>query len=356
MKSVIDVHLHSTQNNSVEDSIAIFKKIYKWTGMENALFLGLPQDSKGNTDYLQNLKTIFYKQYFDAYAFAGLIHDTSLSDSDTEKYFLKQAEEAKIAGFDGVKMLDGKPSMRKIYKRLLSDPVYDKFYSFMEENAFPITLHNADPAYMWDMSKMSPYAIEHGWYCGDLGMSKDEMFDDVMRVMEKHPKLHLTLAHLGFTGENIEQAKRFLGDYEYTMFDTTPGVQNFHDMLPVWDSWYAFIVQYQDRIKYGADTYNFVAKDEEELKVLSTRRPYQQRRFFEGNEPFDAGETKLCGVHLDDYLLEKIYRTNALREYGTPKAINTAFVREWLDSAKASYKDDQKAMRDLLFIEENFVF
>ena len=40
--------------------------------------------------------------------------------------------------------------------------------------------------------------------------------------MKRHPKLRVTLAHYGFTGKRIDQAKRFLDDYEFTAFDTTP--------------------------------------------------------------------------------------------------------------------------------------
>lgn len=350
MKKVFDTHIHSTQKVSVEKSVEVFKKIFEWTGVEKALFLGLPQDSKGHTDFSQNVKTLFYKQYFDGYGFYGLSHDMSLTDGETEKDFLRQAQEAWEGGFDGVKMLDGKPSMRRIYKRLLSDPVYDKFYSFMEECGLPITLHNADPATFWDITKLSPYALEHGWYCGD-GLSKDELFEDVMQVMQKHPKLHLTLAHLGFTGDNIEQAERFLGGYEHTMFDTTPNSESYFDMLQDWETWHTFFKRYSDRIKYGADTYNFEAKDEEELKVLSTRRPYFQRRFFETADKHIFGGTEFYGVKLDEELIEKIYIRNAEREYGVPRKINAEYVGKLLKKLRKYYEQDVFIQNDLSFIK-----
>ena len=352
MTKMIDVHVHSTLNNSVQATVDIFKKVFSWTETERPLFLGLPEESKEMIDLLQNLKTIFYKQYFQGYAFAGFIHDLRLSDADAEKDFLKQAETFKTAGFDGVKMLEGKPSMRKIYKRLVSDPIYDPFYSFMEENKMPITLHNADPASFWHKSQLSANAIKEGWYCGD-GISKDEMFEDVMNVMKKHPNLHLTLAHFGFTCDNISQAERFLGEYEYTMLDTTPGVKNFYDMLQNWEIWHAFFLRYQDRIKYGTDTSNYEAETDEELKRMAMRPHTLQRRFFEGTEPFVGDGFELSGVHLEEEVLKKIYYQNALREYGEPREINKAYVRQWLNEAKVTYGTNEKAICDLRFIEAN---
>lgn len=335
----------------MEKSVEVYRKIFTWTGVEKALFLGLPQDSKGHTDHSQNVKTLFYKQYFGGYGFYGLFHDTSLTDAETEKDFLRQAQEAFSAGFDGVKMLDGKPSMRRIYKRLLSDPVYDKFYSYMEECGLPITLHNADPASFWDIAKLSPYALEHGWYCGD-GLPKDELFEDVMQVMKKHPDLHLTLAHFGFTGDNIEQAERFLGGYGHTMFDTTPNHESYFDMCANWEVWHEFFKKYQDRIKYGADTYNFEAKDEEELKVLSTRRPYFQRRFFETADKYEFGGQAFYGVKIEEDILDKIYMQNAEQEYGAPRKIDGEYVIKTLENLEKKYHENDFISADLRFIKK----
>ncbi len=55
-------------------------------------------------------------------------------------------------GFDGVKMMEGKPNRRKLLARRLDDPIFDGYYRFAEENGVPLTLHLADPAYFWDLS------------------------------------------------------------------------------------------------------------------------------------------------------------------------------------------------------------
>ena len=59
-------------------------------------------------------------------------------------------------------MLEGYPSMRKVMKRPLCDKVYDRYYSFLEENGIPVTMHVANPEENWDIKNADGYAIKMG--------------------------------------------------------------------------------------------------------------------------------------------------------------------------------------------------
>ncbi len=67
---------------------------------------------------------------FTVYAFSGIYHH--YDERDTADGYLAQAKALWEMGFDGVKILDGKPKMRKYLGRRLCDPIFDPFYAFLE--------------------------------------------------------------------------------------------------------------------------------------------------------------------------------------------------------------------------------
>ncbi|MBQ8685376.1 MAG: amidohydrolase family protein [Clostridia bacterium] len=354
---VFDCHVHSSMPQSVEKSVKVFEQIFDMLSVEKCSFMSIPQHDKENIDYKQNIKDLFFKNYFspNGYAFAGLEYKRELDDKERANDHLKQAEEYIGAGFDGMKMLEGKPSVRREFNRRLADPVFDKFFAFMEENGLPVTLHNADPYEFWDISKMTPEAIARGWANGPDDLTKEEMTEDVFEVLKKHPKLHLTLAHFGFFGNDHAAAVRFFGDYEYTRLDTTPAGEEYFHMLADWDKWRKFIEEHADRIKYGTDTYNFIQTTSLEAWERSvSARPNLVRNFFATDGEHEYYGEKYKGVKFSEEIVEKIFWKNAEKEYGTPKKIDGAWVEKKLAALEQRYANDQAALQDVLFMKENF--
>lgn len=64
------------------------------------------------------------------------------------------------------------PTERRRYKKLLSDPIYDPLYSYLEECDVSVTLHSGDPDYFWITESMKELF-------DDIKISKDETFEDV---------------------------------------------------------------------------------------------------------------------------------------------------------------------------------
>lgn len=354
---VFETHMHDLMKQPLENSVKIFKEVFELTSIEKGLFLGIPMHKYvDGIDYTENLKVLFLKNYFkpNFYAFAGLIHNQNFTTEESSKSFYNQAKLYNLVGFDGIKMLEGKPLMRREIKIKLSAKTYDKFYSFMEEAQMPITLHNADPSEFWDKSKLSQYAIEHNWACGENDLTKLEMLNDVLDVMKKHPKLHLTLAHFGFMGDNLKIAEKFLGDYEYTAFDMTPACEEYFHMKADWDNWYKFFDRFQDRIKYGSDMYNFIKEDQKQWEMVSTVRPNFIKNWCETDCKQFFYDTEYCGVKLPKKWIEKFYMENATNEYGNPKKIDMNYVQREIEQLKILYKDDVFKTNDLLFMEKEF--
>ena len=64
------------------------------------------------------------------------------------------------------------PANRRRYKKLLSGPIYDPLYSYLEECDVSVTLHSGDPDYFWITESMKELF-------DDIKISKDETFEDV---------------------------------------------------------------------------------------------------------------------------------------------------------------------------------
>ena len=360
MQKVFDAHIHHLFEMPIDEAIRIFKLEFPVTKTERQAFMSIPNDcdSKMNfyLDEMQNMRMLFLKYVFSptAYAFSGLEHPFNVTELDEEylsKEYLHQAEEYVLNGFDGMKMLEGYPSLRKVMKRKLCDKVYDRYYSFLEENGIPITMHVANPEENWDISKAGEYAIKMGRVYDHTYPTRLELLDEVDGIMKKHPKLKLALAHFGFMSYDIDQAKRWL-DYENTVFDITPGGEQLLNMLNNWTEWEKFFVEHQDRIIYGTDYYAFPQDEKWEENFL--RRPKFLREFFETDSEHDYGGKVFRGVKLDEKILKKIYWDNAMRLLGNPKKINLEYMKRKADELLGKQNKYAKfADEDLRYILKN---
>lgn len=325
MEKVYDAHVHFLFEIPLDETIEIFKEEFAVTETIKYAFLSIPHETERDkksiyTDYMQNIKALYLKKEFspNSYAFAGLIHPTSYDDKDAvADEFLRQVKEYMSVGFDGIKMLEGYPSLLKLRGVPLDSSVYDKFYAFCEENKIPIISHIANPAENWDITKASKHAIEAGRVYDETYPAKEEITAQTFRVMEKFPKLRLALAHCGFLAYDIKEAERFMHDYDNTILDITPGGEQLLIMSENWYVWKSFVEKYQDRIIYGTDYYAFPKG--ENWKVSFTRRPQLIRDLFETDSEHFYIDKKFKGIGLDKNLRDKIYRENFIKLLDSPK-------------------------------------
>ena len=329
MEKVFDIHIHYSFDIPLQETVAIFKEEFATTQTDKYCFLSLPHHAKENAvtcDEMQNIKGLYLKHAFspNAYAFAGLVHPADHSDVESAaEDFLNQAKQYFSVGYDGIKMLEGYPSLLKAWNLPISSPVYDKFYAYMEEHGYPIIMHVANPAENWDMKKASPDAIAAGRVYDASYPTKQEIIDQVFAVMDKFPKLTLILAHFGFFSDDMASAERFLS-YPNTRVDITPGGEQLINMQKAWKTWVPFWEKYQDKILYGTDFYAF-PKDEN-WEIAYTRRPKLVRQFLETNAKHSYLGEAFQGVLLDRGLRDKIYRDNFVKLLGKPKTIDLSYM------------------------------
>ena len=141
-----DCHLHSSAPEALADTLAYHKDYLAGTDTERAVVLSIPSHADGTkygeTSYLQNLKALFYKLAFPGrlYAFYGLEHDMTMTEGERRRHFLRQVENAHAVGFDGVKLLEGKPSLRRERPYVLSSPSYEDMFNTAERRYETSTL------------------------------------------------------------------------------------------------------------------------------------------------------------------------------------------------------------------------
>ena len=122
--------------------------------------------------------------------------------------FLGQVKSLMEMGFDGMKMMEGKPDTRKRIGVPLDSPVYDLYYEYLETNRIPLLYHVNDPAVYWDKDRVPQFVIDKNWaYLDDSFVSKEGLYREVEGILKKFPKLRVIFAHFYFMDEEgIERA------------------------------------------------------------------------------------------------------------------------------------------------------
>ena len=258
--------------------------------------------------------SLYFKSVFspNAYAYAGLEYDkVDLKDKKAvQEELLRQVKEYKRAGFDGIKMFEGHPNTRMCIGYPLDDEIFDLFYDYCEKEGFPIIMHLVNDPSMWDRSQVSDYWISRGCYFDETFPTFDEMQEEIIRMLEKHPKLKFTLAHFGFlTFAPKERVEKFMS-FENTMLDLTPGGENYFNILKDKEYWIPFIKKHIDRFTYGTDAYNFEYVGEELFTKSATTRPNLVRQFFETTKEYEYAGKKYRGIGLEQEMLDKIFYDN----------------------------------------------
>ncbi len=356
-EKVFDGHVHTLMRVPVRESVEIYKQEFAELGVIKELFASCPLHEHGDVemDKLQNIKCLYYKGIFspNAYAFCGLEHDFAMPMEQRAEYYLNQAIVNLANGYDGYKLLEAMPKYIKKLGYGLAHEVYEPFWAYLEENNVPILIHNAHPKRFWD-SSISDYWKKRGCFYGD-GTYPDfyEIVNDMFALLDRHPNLRITLAHMGFLCTDYDLSVKFLS-YKNTMFDVTPGGA-FLEYLngDKRQEWIDFIIKYSDRIVYGTDLYNF--EKNADWKRAFHARPDFVRQCLETDTEHEYAGRKFVGMKLPKKYRNKIYRENLIRELGEPKPINFDWAIDKVKELRKEFADlETLDGYDLMCMEDDF--
>jgi len=252
----------------------------------------------------------------------------------------RQVRELKARGFDGLKLIEGKPEVRKLLPYPLDGPLYAAMWAALEREQFPVVCHVADPDIFWDRARCPNWARQKGWdYSDGSYPAKDDLYAEVAAILGRHPRLKITFAHFYFLSADLRRAARFLDDHPTVCFDLAPHMEMYRDFSQTPGAARDFFLRYQDRIIYGTDVDTRVlqgASDEAPSRLTPRNGgrdgasdgyrfllsiPWLIRSLLEKDGPFAMPDgQRYHGLGLPLEALQKIYAGNFERMYGAPPA------------------------------------
>ena len=314
MKPVYDLHVHATeldfgQTQRMLDTLWGMKT-------ERVALQSLTYRSVVYNLWLLYWKTHYKRMEISAF---GMVHN---EDFYAEIPFEVQAKALIDMGFDGIKMMYA-PGTRKRLGYGIDDPRYDKMFTYLEDNDIPAVIHVNDPEEYWVPRELTESEKERGWgfFTGGF-LSKQEIYDETFRMLDKHPRLRVTFAHFFFLSNFREEAERVMETYPNVCFDLTPGWEMFLGFSRDVEGWRGFFEKYAHRIFFGTDSNNNKRMCAE-LNLMVRMATEAEGEFI---LPAYRIET-VRGLHLDEAILDKIWRENYARFVGTPKPVDVEKVK-----------------------------
>jgi len=334
---VIDSHLHMydwKDRKTGEHFLHGLEEYKEAMGLRAYNIAALPAGVK--RDASNNMFLAFYKLFNPGvYAHGGLTY-TEFPAAETAaegKDPLTQYEELMEIGFDGIKMLEGKPNLNKMVGLTLDGDYYDRFFARCEQDGTHILAHINDPEEFWDESWATEELKAKGWFYGDgTYVMNTEMYAQIDRLLAKHPGLKITFAHFFFRSASPEILEELFAKYPNVAVDLTPGSEMYlgFNRRPAY--YKRFFHTYSDRILFGTD--GDFPKHMDAMTWLCDR----VFRYVATDDVMDAwGEASLCGIALGRRDVQRIMADNFIRRVGeSPKPINKEALKRYIEK----YKDN----------------
>lgn len=252
MRKIIDSHLHI--RDWADGTFLTYFDEYK--EKENISALNICSIPLATTSVLNNIMLGFYKLANEsAYAHAGVEFIAIPIDNMPKNMdAVTQYKELMEIGFDGIKMLEGKPSEHKRIGKNLNCEELNKFYREIEKDGTHLLMHSNDPDEFWDVDRAPDWAIERGWaYLDGTYASYEEIKRQTIKILEDHPNIKMTLAHFFFLSKNPELLEELFQKYPNLCVDLTPGGEMYVEFYNRYDYYKEFFNKYSNRLIFGTD-------------------------------------------------------------------------------------------------------
>ena len=302
---------------------------------------------KQPNDALQNILAAFLKlQDKRFYAHGSLLYPSIPADPTQmdPAVFARQAEQLYDIGFDGIKMLEGKPTTRKLIGLPQNDPLYGPFYACLERTGQHIVWHVADPETFWDKDKAPAFSFQSGWFYGDgTFLTKQQLYDEVLAVQHRYPRLNVTFAHFFFLSDFPDQAEALLQQFPNVTLDITPGREMYDNFSRRIERWRSFFQRHADRILFGTDMTST------EFQGAAGDLVDAMKRFLATQDVFTYWDFTIRGLGLLPEDCRKIGQTNFMRLVGqSPRPVDRRALKAYIEENRAGISD----MAALQYIRE----
>lgn len=234
------------------------------------------------------------------------------------------------AGCDGIKLLEGKPQLRRALPIPDFDAdCWDAFWTWCEDEQVRVLWHVNDPENFWDPNKVPAWAAGQGWLYDESYINNEEQYRQVLTVLERHPGLRVCFAHFFFLSAQLPRLAGILERYPNVVTDLTPGIEMYENFSLAPEETRAFFDRFHDRILYGTDIGSrFVYhgggrpfNEKENLRRPEIVRAFLTNREYEtvsadGNFVVGRPDFAMMGLGLEGERLREILGGNYLRFVG----------------------------------------
>lgn len=249
LKKRIDAHIHYALPLEPETLIAFMDKT--GTDMANLVLVPHPQRLSSVPEALMAK----YKYPDRFYVFTSLDPSAYFRYPKTfGKHMASHVKKMLKCGCDGVKIIEGKPTMRKMMPIPDFDaPCWEPFWAYAEAEQVPILWHVNDPQEYWDASDATDYRKKMGDVYDDSFVNYEDQYQQIFHILQRHPNIKIIFAHFFFMSQQLERLGKLFDTYPNIMVDMTPGSEMYRHLSADHDNAQAFFRKYYKRILYGTD-------------------------------------------------------------------------------------------------------
>ncbi|MBQ7761345.1 MAG: hypothetical protein IJ400_04745 [Clostridia bacterium] len=252
MKKIIDSHLHISKWGD-EDFITCFDNYVKEQGIHALNICAIPLCM---SNVANNIMLGLYKLARpNTYIHGGIeLIEVPLDNMPSGMDTVAQYKELMEIGFDGIKMLEGKPTEHKRIGKSINHPQLNRLYSEMEKDGTHLLMHVNDPDEFWDLERAPEWAIKAGWTYTDGSFSPyEEIRDQTIQILKDYPNLSLTLAHFFFCSKTPQLLEELFSLYPNLCVDLTPGGEMYVEFEKNYSYYKGFFDKYHNRLIFGTD-------------------------------------------------------------------------------------------------------
>jgi len=344
MRKIIDSHLHISKWKG-QDFIACFDEYVKGEKLSAINICAIPTVQ---SNICNNIMLGLYKLACpNTYAHAGIeLINIPIDNMPSDMDSVAQYKELMEIGFDGIKMLEGKPTQHKRIGKNLNHPELNKLYKEMEKDGTHLLMHVNDPDEFWDLDRAPDWAIEKGWtYTDGTFSSYEEIKNQTIQILKDHPRLSVTIAHLFFSSKEPQLLEELFAKYENLCLDLTPGGEMYVEFEKNYDYYKEFFNKYSNRLIFGTD-YSYMC-DEKYMNWLYN----VVITFLDTDKPISSFDDKiLMGLDLPKEKRDEILFANFERRVGkAPKQINKEKFKAYIEKYSfAISHSDYKNLKPLI--------
>ena len=338
MRKIIDSHLHIS-NWREGDYIACFDGYVREKGLSAINICAIPFY---RSNVSNNIMLGLYKLACpNTYVHAGIeLIEIPIDNMPHDMDALTQYKELMEIGFDGIKMLEGKPNEHKKIGKNLNHASLNPFYAQMERDGTHLLMHVNDPDEFWDPERAPKWAVDAGWtYTDGTFSSYEEIQRQTIKILEEHPSLHLTLAHFFFCSKTPELLEKLFALYPNLCVDLTPGGEMYVEFEKNYDYYKDFFEKYHSRLIFGTDRSR--GCDEKYANWLYNT----VTAFLDTDKTVTSFDNKeLKGLGLSEEKRDNILFANFERRVGvSPKPMNKEKFKAYIEKYSFAITEEEKA-------------